>query len=146
MILVTENFRYPNGQVAAGQAIEVYLRGTTTEPPIFQDPDGLVPAANPVTTDSVGNLDFYIAPGEYDFAVSGITVPFDVTDVVAAPSYVHVQTILNQTWTIIHNLGFNPNVSVVIGGEEVLTDVSWPDVNTVIVGLDAPYMGSAYLS
>ena len=146
MILVTENFRYPNGQVAAGEAIEVYTRGTTTEPPIFEDEDGLVPAANPVVTDGVGNLSFYIAPGSYDFAIRGITVPFDVEDTTGAPSYVHTQTIPNQTWTIIHNLGFNPNVSVVIGGEEVLTDVSWPDLNTVIVGLDAPYMGSAYLS
>jgi hypothetical protein len=146
VILVRENFRYANGQIAAGQPIEVRLRGSATKPPLFVDPDGLVPKTNPVLTDSVGNLSFYIAPGSYDFAVFGITVPFDVEDGALAPSYVHVQTIPNQTWTIIHNLGFNPNVSVVIGGEEVLTDVSWPDVNTVIVGLDAPYLGSAYLS
>lgn len=146
MILVRENFRYPNNQVAAGQAITVYDRDTSSLSSLFVDEAGTVPLINPVTTDSVGNVDFYISPGAYDFWVSGVRVPFDVDAALSVPSYTHVQTIPNDTWTIIHNLGFNPNVSVVIGGEEVMTDVSWPDLNTVIVGLDIPRMGSAYLS
>lgn len=145
MILVRENFKYPSGQVAAGQSIAVYDRGLSSQPSIYADEAGTVPQINPVMTDAVGNVSFYIAVGAYDFSVSGVRVPFDA-DPSTVPSYTHIQTIPNQTWTIIHNLGFNPNVSVVIGGEEVLTDVSWPDLNTVIVGLDIPRMGSAYLS
>lgn len=144
VFLVAENFRYPSGQMAAGQAIEIRLRGTATLANLFSDSAGATPKTNPVTTDSVGNLSFYVAQGAYDFAVSGITVPFDVEP--KAPTYVHTQTIPNQTWTIIHSLGYRPNVSVVVGGEEVLADVSWPTLDTVLVGLDSPRMGSAYLS
>lgn len=64
----------------------------------------------------------------------------------AAGSYHHVQTIPNATWTIIHNLGFNPQVSVVIGGAEVEVDVTWPQLDRVVVYLDVPRMGDAYLS
>lgn len=146
MILVRENFKYPNGQVAAGQAITIYDRGLFTQPALYVDEAGAVPLLNPVVTDEVGNVHFYIAPGAYDFSVASVRVPFDVDAALSVPSYTHVQTIPNTTWTIIHNLGFKPNVSVVVGGEEVLTDVEWPDLNTVIVGLDIPRMGSAYLS
>lgn len=146
MILVTENFKYPSGQSAVGETVVVKNRDLNTIPPTYDDAAGLVPSG-PLVTDSVGNLSFYIAPGSYDFEVRGVRVPFDVE----APSsgtaaYTHTQTILNDTWTIIHNLGFKPQVAVVIGGEEVLADVSWPDLNTVIVGLDIPRMGYAYLS
>ena len=146
MILVRENFRYPNGQVAAGQSILVYNRGTTVKPSMFTNEAGSTAASNPILTDAVGNLSFYIAPGAYDFFVFGVRVPFDVDAALSVPSYTHIQTISNATWTIIHNLGFNPQVSVIIGGVEVIADVDWPDINTVIVHLDVPRMGSAYLS
>lgn len=78
MNLVTNNFRYASGQIAAGQLVNVYLRGTTTKPPIFQDEDGTVSLPNPLRTDAVGNLWFYIDPGEYDFVAYDARVPFDV--------------------------------------------------------------------
>lgn len=64
----------------------------------------------------------------------------------AAGSYHHVQTIPNATWTIIHNLGFYPQVSVVVGGAEVDADVTWPQLDRVVVNLDGAHMGDAYLS
>jgi hypothetical protein len=146
--LVTENFRYPSGQVASGASITVYTRGTTTLASLSSDVGGAVALPNPLSTDAQGNLSFYVDPGSYDFYTQGARVPFDVeTDAGGAPEfYTHTQTIPNATWTIIHNLGFRPQVAVVIDGEEVLADVSWPDLNTVIVTLDIPRMGQAHLS
>lgn len=77
MNLVTQNFRYASEQVAAHQLINVYLRGTSTKALLYQDEDGLLAASNPVRTDAVGNVSFYITPGNYDFEAFGVRVPFD---------------------------------------------------------------------
>lgn len=62
-------------------------------------------------------------------------------------TYRYIQDIPAATWTIIHNLGFRPNVSVVdSAGTEVIGEVSYPDVNTVVIDFSAQFAGEAYLS
>lgn len=61
-------------------------------------------------------------------------------------SYEHTQTIPNTVWTINHGLGYNPAVSVEIGGVEWETDTDWPTVNQVVLTFATAQTGKAYLS
>ena len=62
-------------------------------------------------------------------------------------NYTHTQSTASSTWTITHNLGFNPAVSVVdSGGNHVVGDVNYVSVNALTVSFAAPFGGSAYLS
>ena len=62
-------------------------------------------------------------------------------------NYSHTQSVSSATWTITHNLGFRPAVSVVdSGGNHVIGDVNYVSVNVLTVSFSAPFGGSAYLS
>lgn len=50
------------------------------------------------------------------------------------------------TWTVRHNLGRNPEVQVLVGEEEVIADVEFPDVNTVVVTHSSPRVGSVQVA
>lgn len=50
-------------------------------------------------------------------------------------------------WTITHELGFFPNVTVTdTAGDPLLADPRYPDLNTVVVTFGQPTAGTAYLS
>jgi hypothetical protein len=62
-------------------------------------------------------------------------------------SYEHTEGSPSALWTIAHNLGFRPSVTVLsTGGLEVLADVQHLSVNTLTVTLLAPMAGSARLT
>lgn len=62
-------------------------------------------------------------------------------------TYQHNQTSSSNLWIIEHNLGFNPNVSVVdSAGSVVETDVWYNNINSLEVRLSAAMSGKAYLS
>jgi len=62
-------------------------------------------------------------------------------------NYTHNQSAASSTWTITHNLGFSPAVSVVdSGGNHVIGDVNYVSVNVLTVSFSAPFGGLAYLS
>lgn len=63
-----------------------------------------------------------------------------------AAAFVFTQTIPAATWTILHNLGYEPSVSVIVGGEEVEADVEFPNNNLVVVSFNFPEMGIARLT
>lgn len=65
----------------------------------------------------------------------------------APQAYVHDQAFPEAVWTIVHNLGFNPNVTVVdSAGTVVEGSVTYPGLDTVIVEFAFPFGGKAYLS
>jgi hypothetical protein len=65
----------------------------------------------------------------------------------AVQSFVHNQGTPSDTWTINHNLGFFPNVSVVdSAGTVVEGDTAWPNSGTIIVSFESAFSGKAYLS
>jgi hypothetical protein len=85
--------------------------------------------------------------------------PAEVTITGAAPNqvlnfvlpvggnYTHNQIVSSSTWTITHNLGFFPAVSVVdSGGNYVVGDVNYVSQNVVTVSFNASFGGKAYLS
>jgi hypothetical protein len=62
-------------------------------------------------------------------------------------SYTHTQGISLATWTITHNLGFFPNVSVVDSANtQVEGDVVYTSVNALTVSFSSAFSGKAYLS
>ena len=77
------------------------------------------------------------------------TIPSQVLNFVlpVAGSYIHTQSASASTWTINHNLGFNPAVSIVDSGENVVIgDVTYISTNTLSVSFNASFGGKAYLS
>lgn len=56
--------------------------------------------------------------------------------------YTHTQTVAATTWTVNHNLGRRPAISVLSpGGVEVLAEVLHASLNQVLVYFDQPYTG-----
>lgn len=65
----------------------------------------------------------------------------------AAQGYEHTQSQPASLWTIAHNLGFRPSVSVrTDGGLEVIADIQHLSSNTLTVTLLAPLSGTARLT
>lgn len=59
-------------------------------------------------------------------------------------TYIHTQASPSATWTINHNLGFKPSISLITdGGAEFVADVSHASVNTTIVTLSSALSGAA---
>lgn len=82
-------------------------------------------------------------------AVTGMAVVM-YGDIDGAPksqyAYTFYQTSAATTWTIDHNLGYNPIVRVFIGTEEVQpATVSFPTLNQTIVTFNTAQMGVARL-
>jgi hypothetical protein len=77
------------------------------------------------------------------------TIPSQVLNFVlpVSGSYAHTQSVSSATWTITHNLGYRPAVSVVdSGGNYVVGDVNYVSVNALTISFSAPFGGFAYLS
>lgn len=143
-----EQLEYPNGNSAALDDVLVVLRNTTTAAALFKNDIGQA-LANPVFTDEFGNLSFFVEGGLYDLLVNGARIPIYVSESASgsAASYVHQQTSPAGTWIIPHGLGKHPDVVITLEGsiEQVYSDVSFPDLNTVSIEFNAPVAGFAYL-
>lgn len=61
--------------------------------------------------------------------------------------YVHYQTAVSSTWTITHNLGKYPSVTVVdSGGNVIIGDVKYVSENEVKISFTSAFSGTAYLN
>jgi hypothetical protein len=66
---------------------------------------------------------------------------------IAVLSYVHTQATPAAVWTVNHNLGMFPNITVVgTDTREILADVSYPDAYNIVVEFSTPTDGKAYVS
>lgn len=101
--------------------------------------------AGPPNSLSVGTVESGNHPA---VSITGIS-PAQVINFVLpiAGSYIHNQIASSSTWTINHNLGYYPAVSVVdSGGNHVIGDVTYVSQNVVTVSFNASFGGKAYLS
>lgn len=65
----------------------------------------------------------------------------------AGSSYEHTQAVAATVWTVPHNLGYRPGVTVLTtGGLEVLADVLHLSANTLTITFLAPLAGTARLT
>lgn len=61
-------------------------------------------------------------------------------------AYTHYQNSASTTWTITHNLGYNPIIRVFIGTNEVQpASISHPDTNTTVITFTTAQVGYAQL-
>lgn len=61
--------------------------------------------------------------------------------------YTHIQSAPSTTWTIVHNLGYHPSVTVVDSADSaVVGDVTYVSTNELIVSFSVAFGGKAYLS
>lgn len=63
----------------------------------------------------------------------------------AGTAFTHTQSVTSSTWSITHNLGRLPNVTIYIGGIQVEADVS-ATITTASVSFPSPQSGIAVLS
>jgi hypothetical protein len=65
----------------------------------------------------------------------------------ARVAYIHTQGVASNAWTITHNLGFHPNVTVQdSGGSIVEGEITYTNTNSLTVSFQAAFSGTAYLS
>lgn len=62
-------------------------------------------------------------------------------------SFIYTQPTPANVWTINHNLGFNPNITVQdSAGSTVEGDINYVSINQVIITFSGAFSGVAYLS
>lgn len=62
-------------------------------------------------------------------------------------TYTHDQQVPAQVWTIVHNLGRKPSVTVVDSADNtVVGDVAYTSSNQITVTFTAAFAGKAYLN
>lgn len=64
-----------------------------------------------------------------------------------SPTYVHEQGIAAAVWTINHNLGKYPSVTVVDSARnEITCSVQYTNTNTCVITMNGEFKGKAYLN
>ena len=62
-------------------------------------------------------------------------------------SYRHIQSANSTAWTITHNLGFRPSVTVIdLDGDVVNADINYNTINQLIITFSSAIKGEAYLN
>jgi hypothetical protein len=65
----------------------------------------------------------------------------------AGPQYTHYQNVPNTTWTVNHNLGYKPHITVLgPGGTTLICDIVHTNVNQAVLLFRLPTSGTAYCS
>lgn len=68
-------------------------------------------------------------------------------EVVATVSYVHNQLSASSSWTVVHNLGFYPNVSAYDSADTMVEgEIIHNDNTTLTINFSASFSGKAHLS
>jgi hypothetical protein len=66
---------------------------------------------------------------------------------VSGGSYLHTQSVPATAWTINHNLGYYPNITIVDSSKrEVICEIEYVSVNQAIATFAAAFAGWAYVS
>jgi hypothetical protein len=96
------------------------------------------------TTTYVNDIISITTPsGTSSFGTSDVVTQVVVPDI----AYAHTQGTASATWTILHNLDFYPNVTVVdSAGTIVEGEISYTNRNQVVLTFAASFSGKAYLS
>ena len=96
------------------------------------------------TTTYVNDIISITTPsGTSSFGTSDVVTQVVVPDI----AYAHTQGTASATWTILYNLDFYPNVTVVdSAGTIVEGEITYTNRNQVVLTFAASFSGKAYLS
>lgn len=76
-----------------------------------------------------------------------VTVTSVNTAIAAGQEFVFEQPVPSALWTIVHNMGRRPAVTITSTADEIVDgDVRYPNLNTVTAQFSAPFAGTAYLT
>ena len=79
-------------------------------------------------------------------AITGLSDELDRLSVLAS-GYVHEQGVASAVWTVQHNLNKYPSVNVVdSAGNEIISEVTYNDENSVTITMNGASKGRAYLN
>jgi hypothetical protein len=139
---------YPDGSPVSEQSYPVRLAGGNVLVPVFADKAG-TPLENPVLTDGDGLLTFHAAPGHYVTDVAGTLFHHAVDDAEqddAWPdTFVHAQVSAASVWTVNHRFGIEPDVTVLIAGQQSAGTVTHPTTEQTVITFGSPVSGTALL-
>jgi len=66
---------------------------------------------------------------------------------VARVSYEHIQDVVSDSWVIVHNLGFKPNVTVIDSAGTIYEgEIAYTNTTSLTVSFSAAFSGKAFLS
>lgn len=155
-----EALEYPDGSHAILQRVTV-LNSDGDQAILYNDRLKTAVAANPVSTDNLGNLLFYVVPGHYTCVVNGmefkVQVGYDPEEPGSAIpdvrylAYVHQQADLAMDWIVSSPLPFEPAACRVeytgdAPGESRMVPFSYGANGTIVVHNGAPCRGTARFS
>ena len=70
-----------------------------------------------------------------------------LNDITSDLNYEHIQGTVSNQWFINHNLNKKPSINIVdSAGTQVIGDVTYTDVNNVVINFSAAFSGSAILN
>ena len=92
------------------------------------------------------------APNAFYYISYGDNIKAYLTSSAGVPKllatyYVHNQAVASDTWTVTHNLGYNPNVNIQDTAEDtVFGRVTYLNLNSLQISFSAAFAGTAYLT
>jgi len=99
---------------------------------------------------SPGAVDIYEQPAQptEPIEIGALWIDTDAPPVYNPPYYyVHTQSVLSASWTVVHSLGYYPSVTIVdSGNNEIIANVHYDSLNQVTVTFGAATSGKAYIS
>jgi hypothetical protein len=60
-------------------------------------------------------------------------------------NYTHSQSVASANWSITHNLGYEPSVTVVVSNQKVFAQVNYTTANSLTISFSDAQSGKAYL-
>lgn len=79
--------------------------------------------------------------------LKSVSLTWSAERALQASKYTHTQAVPAAVWTVAHNLNCRPSVRVVDSTDRVVIgDVSYPDVNTLVLTFNGGFSGAAYLN
>lgn len=120
--------------------------GITTYPVkgvVFEQSVQLTPASATLPANAVVEPDVKVIYFPFVATPSGETPGGPTT---GTGGFTFTQAIPASTWTIQHNLGYQPQVYIIVGGEEVEAEVEYPNDSVVVIVFGTPVAGTARLT
>lgn len=107
---------------------------------------GNVTSTLKVVTDGEGN-DSALAISTTEISVAGVSSNVWNTAANQASGYVYTQNVPSASWSVSHNLGKRPSVTIVDTAENVVIgEIKYVDNNSVILTFSAAFSGKAYFN
>lgn len=99
-----------------------------------------------VVTDGEGN-ESALAISTTEISVAGVSSNVWNQAAARAAGYTHTQNVPSTTWSVTHNLGKRPSVTIVDTGDNVVIgEIQYTNDNSLVLTFSAAFSGKAYFN